>query len=181
MSIHEKLIAFHTAFKGAPRDGVNPHFKSTFITLDAAIKSTTPALNKAGLYVTHRVEENALVTTVCDESGDGVSSTFPLPSTPNPQAMASAMTYAKRLNLCALLNIAEADDDDGQQAMLEAAANPPPAQITDATFAELSDYIESIGDQMSPQQSGYFSKHPVEEMTEDEAQKILKRLKQRYG
>lgn len=178
MSIHEKLIAFHTAFKGAPRDGVNPHFKSTFITLDAAIKSTTPALNKAGLYVTHRVEENALVTTVCDESGDGVSSTFPLPSTPNPQAMASAMTYAKRLNLCALLNIAEADDDDGQQAMLEAAANPPPAPepVSAAQWAIIEEFNEA----------GVFSQQvwrrisaAADTMTAEQADKIIQKAREK--
>jgi hypothetical protein len=143
MSIHKKLIDFHKEFSGARKTGKNPHFKSEHFTLDDVVHATTPILNKLGLYVTHYVDDNHLVTTVADESGDSVSSRFPMQLSNNPQAMGSLVTYYKRYNLCALLNIAEADDD-GNAAAAAAPAMADAKQL--ATLEMLADGDEARTD-----------------------------------
>lgn len=76
-------------------------------------------------------------------SGSGeVSGSYPLPSSGTPQAVGSAITYARRYCLCAVTGVApDEDDDDGQAAEDEARALAlaPPETRPDgsATEAEL--------------------------------------------
>ena len=53
-----------------------------------------------------------LETSVYDiESEEAIKSSFPI-TNPDPQKFGSAMTYGKRYNLSALLNIVSDEDDD---------------------------------------------------------------------
>jgi ERF superfamily len=49
-------------------------------------------------------------------TGDSISGEYPLPQQANSQSIGGAITYAKRYALCAVLNIAPAEDDDDAQA-----------------------------------------------------------------
>jgi ERF superfamily protein len=61
-------------------------------------------------------------------SGDGqIQGQYPLPGTGTPQQIGSAITYARRYTLTAVLGIAPAEDDDDAQAAEDAAAWHPPA------------------------------------------------------
>lgn len=53
-------------------------------------------------------------------SGETEEGEYPLPSSGTPQAMGSAITYARRYCLCAVTGIAPEDDDDGAAAQAEA-------------------------------------------------------------
>lgn len=59
------------------------------------------------------------------ESGEWIEGTYPLPPNPDPQKVGSALTYARRYSLCALVGITAEDDDDGQAAK---DAGPPQGQ-----------------------------------------------------
>lgn len=63
-----------------------------------------------------------LTTQLQHASGEWLRSTYPLPLHQRPQDQGSAITYARRYALCALLGIAAEDDDDGQAAQQ---AKPP--------------------------------------------------------
>ena len=64
-------------------------------------------------------DKNALVTMLADSSGQWVKSIMPIP--PNKgdaQSMGSAISYARRYALSALVGISQMDDD-GEEAMKE--------------------------------------------------------------
>lgn len=66
--------------------------------------------------------------------GDAEEGRYPLPSSGTPQAMGSAITYARRYCLCAVTGVAPEDDDDGAAA--EAAARAPVEPQTDPAWLE---------------------------------------------
>ncbi len=125
MSITKALGEFHADFKGIKKTGVNPHFGSQHFELDEIVRATTPILLKHGLVVTHRVAANECVTTIhYIEDGSTIDSVFPVNTQAQPQQVGSALTYAKRYNLCALLNISEPDDDGNAAQAAQAPSKP---------------------------------------------------------
>lgn len=105
-----------------PRDGVNPHFRNRYTTLTKMWEAVKPVLLKWGVIVTNSLEVTdgrlMLVTRVVHvQSGEEKSSSFPISLELPPQAMGSAITYGRRYNLGALLQIVTDDeDDDGEEA-----------------------------------------------------------------
>lgn len=58
-----------------------------------------------------------LRTVLVHTSGEFIESYYPLPNNPgSPQAMGSAITYARRYTLASILGIVTEDDDDGRKA-----------------------------------------------------------------
>ena len=113
-SITSALLEFQKKRIKITKGAVNPHFKSKYADLPSIIEAISPALNEIGLVVSHRVVNSELVTTV-RKDGDAIDSCFPLFGT-KPQEFGSSITYAKRYNLGALLNLDIDDDDDGNSA-----------------------------------------------------------------
>lgn len=120
------------------KDGFNPHFKSKYVTLESIINVVDPLLRANGLVVTNHSKSGVLITSIKDiETGDSIESEFPLSASAKPQEVGSAFTYARRYNLCNLLNIVADRDDDAEGAegrtdgpkKIEAAATPSP-QLT---------------------------------------------------
>lgn len=107
------LIKAQDEIKHAIKDAKNPHFKNNYATLESVIDATKPALIKNKLLVTQSVTPaNTLVTTLYHESGEFLSSEVNLLlSRQDMQQLGSALTYARRYSLAALLNIAQEDDD----------------------------------------------------------------------
>jgi hypothetical protein len=96
-----------------------------YASLDAAIGATAPALAEHGLIVmqlpdSHESGGVAVETILLHESGEWISRRLRLPCGPEPQSVGSAITYARRYAYLALLNLAPADDDDGQRAQQSA-------------------------------------------------------------
>ena len=177
MSIHKALIEFHKHFAGAEKRGVNPHFKSLYFTLDDLVNATTPALNKAGLVVSHRIVPNddgqtaALVTAVTDEEGDSIESAMLLNVTGTPQQIISQTTYYKRTQIAALLNVAEAVDDDAN------AATAPPVQVemaSDEQMAKIREYADA--EEISAEQLAWLESRNWT-LTAHQAATVLERIK----
>lgn len=126
----EKITTLATAlFKaqaqmhGAKRDAKNPHFRSTYATLETVIETAKPALQDVGVAFTQapgRLIDGALeVTTMLihAESGEWMRSTLHVPlQKKDPQGVGSAITYACRYSLMATLGLPPVDDD-GEGAM----------------------------------------------------------------
>jgi len=101
-------------------------------------------LAKHGLSVIQTCEpgsrgELRLTTTLLHESGQWVSGTESLPLlAPTPQAYGSALTYARRYGLAAMLGVCVDDDDDGAAASKRVAAAPSRQQPSNHSRSEVT-------------------------------------------
>ncbi len=103
----------------AIEDKRNPHFKSTYASLNSIWNSCRDALTKEGLSVVQTMEPQSeaiyLVTTLLHSSGQWIKSTLPISSsTLTPQQLGSAITYLRRYSLAAIVGVAPGEDDDAE-------------------------------------------------------------------
>jgi ribosomal protein S20 len=82
-------------------------------------------------------------------SGEKVSGEYPLPTGGSPQALGSAITYARRYCLCAVTGVAADDDDDGAAATEHHNARPEydpnnPAAIKRQAREEVEKYRQTV-------------------------------------
>lgn len=101
---------------GALKDSANPFFKSKYADLASCWDACRVPLAKNGLAVIQVPEttENGLtlITTLAHSSGQWIRGSLPVkPKDDTPQAMGSALTYARRYALTAFIGIAQVDDD----------------------------------------------------------------------
>ena len=109
----------------------NPFFKSKYVPLENVVDSITRASSKHGLSFTQfpSSDENGNVTVgtmVMHESGEWIEYD-PIclkPVKNDPQAVGSAITYAKRYALSAIFGITSDNDDDGNEATQLGKATP---------------------------------------------------------
>jgi hypothetical protein len=133
------LAAAQGKMTAASKDATNPHFKSRYATLASVWDAIRGPLSAHGLSVSQVLEsaENgvgvAVRTLLLHTSGQWIASRYVMPITDKltPQAMGSAITYARRYALSAIVGIAPDDDDDGNAASVtparqEAPTPPPP-------------------------------------------------------
>jgi ERF superfamily protein len=93
-------------------------YQFSYAPLDTILANIRPAMKKNGLAFLQSVNGEALTTTLIHKSGEWITSD-PLPIKvveAGSQAMGSAITYAKRYALTALLGIVTEEDDDGAAA-----------------------------------------------------------------
>jgi hypothetical protein len=126
----EALAKAQGEMHNATLNKVNPHFKSKYADLPTIRDATIPILAKHGLSVTQftRVREGqtlVLVTRLSHSGGGFIEGEYPLPyQVDKPQAMGSAMTYARRYGLAAMCGIAAEEDDDANAAEDEGKKKP---------------------------------------------------------
>jgi hypothetical protein len=121
------LIKAKGAFKPVEKTKVNPYFKSKYADLGAIMDAVNKPLHDNGITVIQTTDTDALgpvlVTTLAHESGQFISGRYPISAAKaDPQAVGSAVTYARRYGLSAILTVVADDDDDGN------AATQPKAQ-----------------------------------------------------
>ena len=101
------------------KDSSNPHFKNSYLSLEGLLEAVTPTLQKNDLLISTGVqiigERYAIVTCLSHKDGGFRQSMFPL-ADPAPQKAGSAITYAQRYQVAALLCLASEEDDDGNKA-----------------------------------------------------------------
>lgn len=108
------------AMKAAVKDATNPHFGSRYADLASVWEACRAPLSTAQLAVIQQTrmgpEGMELVTTLAHSSGQWVRSSIPVRAArPDPQSVGSALTYARRYALAAMVGVAPDDDDDGQE------------------------------------------------------------------
>jgi hypothetical protein len=112
---------FQAETHGVVRDATNPFHKNRYATLEAVIETARPALTASGLAflqapsglasdITNSVELTTML--MHGASGEWVrfSTVMPLPKA-DPQGVGSAITYACRYALMAMLGLPPLDDD----------------------------------------------------------------------
>ncbi len=111
---------------------LNPHFKSAYADLASVWDAIRDELTKNGLSVLQLptaapAGQVGLRTILTHSSGQSIEDTFfmPVKDATNPQAVGSAITYAKRYALMGIAGIAPEDDDANA-----AKGKPAPATST---------------------------------------------------
>ncbi|MCW5676262.1 MAG: ERF family protein [Xanthobacteraceae bacterium] len=140
------LAKAQAEMKNATLNKVNPHFKSKYADLAEIIDTTRETLAKHGLSVVQTTLVNdgvfVLRTTLLHTSGQFIHGDYPLPMVlDKPQAMGSALTYARRYSLAAIANISAEEDDDANAAQAEGKNIKP---ITAAQVKQLSDLADEV-------------------------------------
>jgi hypothetical protein len=140
MKIYTTLAKAINEAKNPTKNAINPHFKNRYATLDVICDDVrevckangiaviqTPTINDDGVFVLRAIAVSG------DESitlGD-----YPIrPTKDDPQGYGSAITYARRYQICAIFGIAAEEDDDGNAASAPKTAQaqaPKPVQPKD--------------------------------------------------
>lgn len=111
-NIAKALCEAQKKINHATKDSKNPHFKNDYASLESVIDATKASLLEQGITVVQSVEGSTLETRLQHSSGEYFESTINLLMTKNDmQGLGSSITYARRYQLAAMLNISQADDD----------------------------------------------------------------------
>jgi hypothetical protein len=134
------------------KSSANPFFSSTYADLDAITKSVRPVYAKHELSFSQAPwfidGIDVLLTTLMHSSGQWMRSVKKIDPVPDksgnitPQAVGSALTYARRYALSGMANLAQTDDDDDGNAASNPDA-PAPASPADEP-AHSEDDLEFI-------------------------------------
>lgn len=142
----QALASAQAEMKNAPFDKVNPHFKSKFASLTSIRNTALPVLAKHGIAVTQpgiQLESGTwAIRTILSKGDEHMQGDTPIIADKNnAQAFGSAMTYAKRYGLSAMVCIASDEDDDGNEA-----SQSPPSQefVTPNQAKQIEDDINRL-------------------------------------
>jgi hypothetical protein len=124
------------AMNGAKKDAKNPFFKSQYADLASVWDACRAPLSANGLAVIQTTGGQAgaveVITTLAHTSGEWIRGVLALhPVKADPQGIGSAITYARRYALAAIVGIAP-EDDDGNAASgktAEATRGPLPPDV----------------------------------------------------
>jgi len=127
----EALNKAQKAMGAAKKGAKNPFFKSKYADLNSVIEAVKDPLNDNGITVLqrHAVTEHGPVvrTTLIHVSGELIESDtlIEVAKKSDPQALGSAISYARRYGLQSLLCL-PAEDDDGETAMVRTPKSSSP-------------------------------------------------------
>jgi len=116
------LAAAQAECKNVTFNKVNPHFKSKYADFAAVRDAVIPVFTKHGLSIvqaptTDNYAGFCLETRLLHVSGEELVWMYPLPTDMNkPQAIGSAISYARRYTLGSIAAIASEEDDDANAA-----------------------------------------------------------------
>ena len=133
-ALAKAMIKAQQAIVPASKDRLNPFTRSMYATLGSVVESCRAALLNAGIWVTQYPvpvdsgESGSVIGLVTKlvhaDSGEWQSSLLVMPVPKNdPQGFGSALTYARRYGLSAMVGIVTEDDDDANGACLQPKSN----------------------------------------------------------
>lgn len=117
-NIYSRLINFQSLVGKISKDSKNPFYKSKYANFASIQEAIKLPLAEAGVGYMQEATLEGLITTIFSKEGETIKSIYPLKLEGlKPQEIGSAVSYAKRYSLCAMLGIIISDeDDDGQTA-----------------------------------------------------------------
>ena len=123
--INTKLLELQKEGIKLERDGTNPHFRSSYVTLNEVLAKVKPSLSKLNIVIVQTVGAEGLTTNLIDtEDGTSVWCFVPFVGATDMQKLGGAITYARRYSLISLLGL-EDEDDDGESASKPAFIKKP--------------------------------------------------------
>ncbi len=133
--ISKAIVNAQPEIAAALKDSTNPHFRSKYADLTAVWHACKDVLKQHKLAVLQFFEpcekdgHILTVTRLVHESGEWMEGQLLLPyKDNNPQSVGSAITYARRYSLSAMLGIVTEEDDDGNNASQQSYAKPAPKE-----------------------------------------------------
>lgn len=136
--LYPALLAVQAEAPTLQKSAINPHFGNRFVPLEKVHEAVMPILNKHGLAwltlpgVTDNGNPILNYRLIHVESGDEVAGTMALLGKSDPQGQGSAITYARRYSLMAVLGLVADEDDDGNEGS-EPGQKVPVARNADVT------------------------------------------------
>lgn len=120
------LVKAQAQMKPCAKSGNNPHFKSKFSTLEDVWDCIREPLTQNGLAIVQSLsmigDKWVLETKLLHVSGLSESTFTPILTTQaGPQGFGSALSYARRYAIMALVGVSSSEDDDGETASGRAA------------------------------------------------------------
>lgn len=117
VEISKALVKAQKSIKSAVRESTNPFYKSSYADLTSVLDACRDAMNDNGVVILQPVLDGKVQTYLIHETGEFLMTEMPIVvSRPNdPQAMGSAITYARRYALQSFLCMG-AEDDDAEKA-----------------------------------------------------------------
>ena len=112
------LFKFHALVGKIAKDASNPFFKSNYASLSHILEEISEPLQQAGLVITQWPNGAKLTTMLIHaESGEFFQSDYEMPVAKqnDPQALGSAISYARRYAVTSILSL-NIDDDDANKA-----------------------------------------------------------------
>lgn len=115
------MVQMQGALEPVKKGSLNDFKGYKYADLQDILDACRRPLHDAGLAVLQATQPTErgleLVTTLVHTSGQWIRSRLPVLSTEHPQAMGSALTYARKYGLLTIVGLAADDDDDGQAAV----------------------------------------------------------------
>ncbi len=116
------LVKFQTKFQNVKleKDKKNEHLRNKYVSFDNILHTCRPLLSECGLVVVQAMAGDYLVTTIYHTSGQFLGAKMPFSpmqgnkGTNSLQDLGGGITYAKRYQFSAMLNISVDVDDDAQ-------------------------------------------------------------------
>lgn len=175
------------AIKPAVKGAENPFFKSSYADLPAIYKACREHLSANDIAVAQSTGFDTdgvfLETILAHSSGEWICGIYPIrPVKPDPQSMGSAITYARRYSLAAMVGVvAENEDDDGNAASTPATNGQRAAIHNSPTMHQDEDVIEGVKNWCAEQKVFLSHCATVAEVTEWEEMRAdaLSRLKRK--
>jgi hypothetical protein len=127
--IYKALLAFQCECPVIRKTADNPFFKSKYANLPDILTIINPILQKHGLLVLQPIQNTTLITQLVHvESGQVIESVYDVTCKDfsNPQAVGSAVSYARRYAISSILFLNIDDDDDGNAATGNKTPQPTP-------------------------------------------------------
>jgi ERF superfamily len=118
-NIYTSLIKFQTQVKAITKDAKNPFFKSKYADLASIQNTIKQPLIDCELGYIQCPEIEGLRTILFSSNGEKIETVYPynIQSMTDAQKIGSAVSYAKRYALTAILGLIIDDDDDGNAAV----------------------------------------------------------------
>lgn len=175
--IAQALLKAQNQFMTASKDAKNPFFKSKYATLNSVWEAVEKALHDNGLSCLQPIKGNMVQTVILHTSGQYISSECPIicAKEKDPQALGSAITYARRYALASMLGVMTDDDDDAEKAMNRPQAKPVAntakvemiTQDQKTLFLELGVNIPAICE--------YLKIDSIDKLTKSQAEQIIQK------
>jgi hypothetical protein len=141
------LATFHSLVGKIGKDAKNPFFKSSYASLPHILDEIAEPLEKAGLVISQFPDGSGLTTMLIhSKTGQFLMAKYDMPvaKANDPQALGSAISYARRYAVSSILSL-KIDDDDAESAM-KTVREPGLPWLNKSDFDKASSYLRSGGD-----------------------------------
>lgn len=143
----EAFCKLQAQIKPAIKDATNPAFKSRYADLGAVWDAIKAPLQDAGFSIIQSPnfegDQMWLETIIMHVNGEKITGRYPIkPVKADPQGVGSAITYARRYSISAMLGVIADEDDDGNAASAGNGKPPAPTgKISAGQLQQLTDLL----------------------------------------